>query len=202
MFTEEDLRRLEQKEGYGVNDQTTASPKKKPKKVDYIIGIDPGSNTGLAVWDPSSQRLAHVDLTTFWGCVEYIESLLNVGLVVEVYLEDPSQARFTYARNSMGGARGARINRNVGKNQRDAELLRERFEEETTLHAIPPQVGKGASKWSAKRIESVLGYPPAPQNPFPNNEHVRDALKLLFTHRVIGQDALSYLQDHKESDKS
>jgi hypothetical protein len=187
MFTEEDLQRLRERDNIVVHDDAP-----RQHDVDCVIGIDPGSNTGFVVWDPSLRRLSHVDLTTFWGACDYIQRLLSEGKSVRIYMEDPSQARFTYSRNAKSGPRGARINRNVGKNQRDAELIKERFEEATDLHAIKPGRKK---KWTAEDIKAVLGYPPPQQNPHYNNEHVRDAIRILYDHGVIKTGELAYLAE-------
>ena len=91
-------------------------------------------------------------------------------------IEDPSRNRFTYGRHTMKGAKRDRLNRNVGKNQREAELLVEGAER--MAHEVKP-LAPSASKWDAETAKKVLGYPLPNENEHPNNEHVRDALRLL-----------------------
>lgn len=87
------------------------------------IGIDPGVNTGVAVWIPDAKRFTLLATKQFWDAIEIIrESNSRPGVVLSVVIEDPSKNKPTFLRNTTDRGMN-RISRNVGANCRDARLI-------------------------------------------------------------------------------
>lgn len=61
-------------------------------KYDYkiIIGIDPGSNTGFAVWNVTSQKLTEVSTLSIHAALDRVKELQELGKVFVRY-EDASK---------------------------------------------------------------------------------------------------------------
>lgn len=99
----------------GMKPSAFAQLKANVAKVDVFIGIDPGTNTGLAVWVPSSARLLRVESMTAVKAEEYVISMREAcrmkGKVMHVIVEDTRnlklpahlvQQRSTMAMKNMG----------------------------------------------------------------------------------------------------
>ena len=175
----------------------------------FAVGIDPGSTTGIVVWDIGGAVIEAVYSATFHKAVELFYRYPDGSLLV--VLEAPKKNSFMYGRHTKqlksalrkgyskawSAARSAmRSAMRVGENQREGELLREIAEQHHTCVAVTPS----GQKWDAEQCESVLGYPPYPDNPYPNNEHVRDALRLLYNKRIIPHQGCSYLNEMNPED--
>ena len=59
-----------------------------PKTPRLFIGIDPGRETGLAVWDAEAERFDVLMTTTFWKALDIVASYRADQVVVVI--EDPS----------------------------------------------------------------------------------------------------------------
>ena len=46
----------------------------RPTPPRLFIGLDPGQQTGLAVWDAEAERFAVLTTTTFWEAVDIVEA--------------------------------------------------------------------------------------------------------------------------------
>lgn len=99
----------------------------------FVIGIDPGVKTGIAIWDRESSRLVMVETMDFWGVmlplVCDIDNLLpgnvirntNTEFVVEIAHYAPTFRERRGKATSVGTA--DRMSRNVGGVTREAQLL-------------------------------------------------------------------------------
>lgn len=171
----------------------------------HAVGIDPGATTGIVLWDCAAKRITETMNGTFHSAADLLRRFDKGTLYV--VLETPKENSFMYGRHvqslkkalrsrsykrAWGQARSAmRIAMKVGENQKEGELLREIAEERHPLKTVRPT----GQKWDAEACASVLGYPPANENPHYNNEHIRDALRLLHNAGIIPRGGCAYLQD-------
>jgi hypothetical protein len=99
-------------------------------KRDFVLGVDCGRHTGLAVWRRSAREFVALETLDFWSAYDFIKENYPPD-VAEVVIEVPNAKRFLYARQDKkpDAARyRERMAANVGSNRREAELLAERFE--------------------------------------------------------------------------
>lgn len=54
-----------------------------------IIGIDPGKQTGMAIYDKALKKLTDVWTTNFWECYEYLESAQGDTSIIKIVIEVP-----------------------------------------------------------------------------------------------------------------
>ena len=140
----------------------------------YFIGLDPGTETGLAVWDAQGQVFARSLLTTtFWDAYDLV--CTYDPSTVLVILEDPSKNPPTFS-HSIPQSENAyrkreRLSRNVGSNMREALLLAEGLERQGyRVRRVRPR----SSKLSAEAFRRLTRYQGR------TSEHARDAAMLVF----------------------
>lgn len=139
----------------------------KYKDYDYIIGIDPGVNTGYAVWDNRKKTLKKVE--THIAC--YVENICRMGFgtgkTVLVRFED---ARL---RTWFGKEKGVKQLQGAGSIKRDCQ----RWEEFLTYYEIPFEEvppRNNRTKMSAAEFEKLTGWKGK------CSIHARDAAMLCF----------------------
>jgi hypothetical protein len=94
-----------------------------------FIGIDPGVNTGVAVWNSTKGRFEKLLTLSFWEAIKFLEDTANVAqefMPRKIIMEDPNMKSPTFKRKGVFGARENKISQNVGSNKRDAQLLQEK----------------------------------------------------------------------------
>lgn len=130
-----------------------------------LVGIDPGTQTGYAVWHKTEGKLLEVAAFTV---IQAMDKVLKIGVenIVELRFEDARKRKWF-------GSKGREALQGAGSIKRDCAI----WEEFCTFHGIkfkvvPPQ--KGATKWDAKTFERVTGWKGR------TNEHARDAGVLVF----------------------
>lgn len=90
----------------------------------YIVGIDPGRETGYCIWNRQQEKLMFSCTTDFLNVQKLLLKMFEDKSTVKIYVEVPG--RFVYRRNT--GADG-RITKgdshavNIGMNIREAQLL-------------------------------------------------------------------------------
>jgi hypothetical protein len=150
-----------------------APPDGTPFRTRYVIGIDPGVLTGLAVWDREKRALLRLETLDFWRAWEYIVDGYTVD-AVEVVIEDPSGNRPVFDKEgvSIGERRKReRIAQNVGSNKREARLLLAGLlRRGYRVRAVTPT----AAKWSSDRLAALTGWRGL------SSAHSRDAARLVF----------------------
>jgi hypothetical protein len=136
------------------------------KDYDYIIGIDPGVNTGFAVWDNRARRLKKVE--TNIAC--YVENICRVGFgtgkTVLVRFED-ARLRTWFGKAGKEQLQGA------GSIKRDCQ----RWEEFLTYYDIPfEEVApkNNRTKMTAEEFKRLTGWNER------TSSHARDAAMLVF----------------------
>jgi hypothetical protein len=144
----------------------------KAMSKDFILGIDAGKQTGLAVWRRSARSLVALETLDFWTAYDFIRENYPPDSA-EVVIEVPNAKRHLYARlDGEGAGRGReRMAANVGSNRREAELLAERLEYHFyKVTRVPPVAAK---KWTHQEFVKFTKWPGR------SNEHQRDAARLV-----------------------
>ena len=135
------------------------------KRPRFLIGIDPGKKTGVAVWDRSGKKFTEIRTV---GIVEAMESVLSL------HREQPVELWFEDARlRTWFGTKGAEAKQGAGSIKRDCSI----WEEFCLCHgivsrAVKPQ--RGSSKWSSVYFQNVTRWAGR------TSEHARDAGALVF----------------------
>lgn len=143
----------------------------------FVVGIDPGVTTGVAVWDRDERTFFATFSGDFVQAKHFIVDNYDPE-IAEVIVEDPSLNKPTFGGGYHGGvdegevAKREKISRNVGMNQREAKLwvmtLEDRGYDVRTSRPSGP-------KWSAQHVKRLTGY-----DGRPNNQNVRDAIRLVW----------------------
>lgn len=135
----------------------------------YSIGVDPGKETGFAVYDRKEKRLIEVVTLDFWGVVDRMEKEYPPDRVHKLVIELPNGKSVWH---KIAKARGAveRTGVNVGSVIREAELLIKRMKESGYNVITPHPLGK-VDKNQFKRITGWQGK---------TNPHARDAGMMCF----------------------
>jgi hypothetical protein len=160
----------------------TAPPKKYPNDVprppaQLYIGIDPGKNTGFALWKPTLARVpgrfVEVNTLTFVATIRRFEKLareFGAGNL-RVRIEDVRANKPTFSEKEGSAAVRERMSQNIGANKRDCELLIDFLEElGIPYDALPPRKrATGAGKVTQEFFSGILGFPER------SSQHARDA---------------------------
>lgn len=159
-----------------------------PQPIRFWIGIDPGENTGIAVWDNTEKSVRFTACLDFWDTVAFLETAWKKHCAV--VLEAPQLATGAlYARhdNEQNARKRVRMARNVGANHNDAKRLREKMQRLGLIvievrptakgrRMVDPETKKPyTGKWHPEEVKLATGY-----DGNPNNEHVRDAIMLAY----------------------
>lgn len=132
------------------------------------IGVDPGVNTGLAVWD--GHRFTEVVTASIVGAMEIVRQYADAQPVTLV-VEDARKRKYLPRERSNAEYRGKLMG--AGSVKRDCAI----WEEFAAYYGIPiemPAPRPGLTKWDAAYWEKVTGYKGRA------SEHARDAALLVF----------------------
>ena len=140
------------------------------------IGIDPGVNTGIAVWDSSGRIFRSISTGTILDAF-FLVKLARVQFAddnsanVRIVFEDARQRKWIPREKSLSQFKGRAMG--AGSVKRDCEIWEEFCKREGIEYAaIPPRAG--ATKWSAEQFARVTGWKGRTSN------HARDAAMLVF----------------------
>lgn len=136
------------------------------------VGIDPGDNTGFAVWDQGKHCLTEVSTLTIIQAIDRVRELrqLHPGQLAVVF-EDARQRKWFAPERNISEYRGKLMG--AGAAKRDAKIWEEFLQD----YGIPYEAHKpqaGGTKWSADYFALVTGYKGR------CSEHARDAALLVF----------------------
>lgn len=127
-----------------------------------VIGIDPGTHTGFAIWDPHARQLIAVESCKIHQAMRKVENLRADSPLV--MFEDARTMRIgggkTYGQKS-------RL-QGVGSVKRDSAIW-EDFLEDTGLPYHARTWKPGTTKWSAEEFLRITGWG------IQTNNHARDA---------------------------
>jgi hypothetical protein len=155
-----------------------------PSKSDYdkkpiALGIDPGSKTGVA-WRGPNGQIATMK-TNFWELWEMLRSGHAPRGIQEETIDRSKCCVILEAlylsRQSMGAQ--PKIAYNSGQAARESELMGQ-WIKKSSYGLIEHDPASYDAKWDPKIAEAVTGGWVGP-----NNEHTRDALRLLFAYDYI-----------------
>lgn len=136
-----------------------------------IVGLDPGVETGWAIWDVKAQRLTDVQTLRIDEAMFAILAMWGVPRdLIRVVFEDARQRTWFGPRGTAAQER-AKL-QGVGSVKRDCAI----WEEFLTAHGIPYVAQKpvaGATKWKADYFKKVTGWTAR------TSEHGRDAAVLV-----------------------
>jgi hypothetical protein len=133
----------------------------------YIVGIDPGVNTGIAVWVKSDKKIAVVATMMIHEAMILVRAeVIAFGKRVFIRVEDPRQAIYG-RRHDQHKLKGA------GSVMRDAKIWEDfLISLKVDFEMVRPQ--KAITKFSALKFKVVTGYEGA------TSEHARDAAMLVY----------------------
>ena len=138
-----------------------------------FIGIDPGENTGIAVWDSTLRQFRDVRTVPLHRALDFVraEWQAAAGRRFLVIFEDARQRKWFKKENSVSEYRGRLMG--AGAAKRDARI----WEEFLTDLGCPFEMHKpqaGTTKWNADYWAKVTGWKGR------SSEHSRDASLLVF----------------------
>lgn len=135
----------------------------------YVIGIDGGVNTGIAVYDRSKRELTTCQTMTFWGVYEEIVNLRNPRETL-IIIEDPEQNRPIF-KHLHSQAAQSKLAGNVGGVKRESRLLMEGLRRRGfEVIAVRPTTGKVKADYFAQ-LTKWKGR---------TSQHARDAAMLCY----------------------
>lgn len=139
------------------------------------VGIDPGVNTGFAIWDSRLGKFNEIATLDFLSVIVRVKDLNRVTDLT-VYIEDPGQVKPMFWQNKRGVnesmiKQALKVAQNVGANKREAELLIQILRD-SDMNVIP--VKPVTSKMNAETFANITGYKQR------TSEHGRDAAMLVF----------------------
>jgi len=163
---------------------STATPPPAPQARSanqFYIGIDPGKNTGFALWERRVQgipgRFVEVNTLTFWSTIRRLEKLVREfgAAALKVRIEDVRANKPTFSEREGNAAVRERMSQNVGSNKRDCQLIIDFLDEQRIPYeALPPRArAAGKGKVQASYFAGMTGFPTR------SSEHSRDAAYLV-----------------------
>lgn len=134
------------------------------------IGIDPGTHTGVAIWDKASRRLEVVDTMTITRAMELVTANVELckafGGEVVVYIEDARK------RTWFGSANREKL-QGAGSVKRDCSIW-ETFCEELGVECRKIAPKHNTTKLTAPQFKVLTGWQGR------TSDHARDAAMLVF----------------------
>lgn len=142
-----------------------------------IIGIDPGVNTGLAVWDAVAEKFQSLTTLQLHRAIILIDILHRKGEIDHVVYED---ARLRKWFGNHSAKKDRQKLQGAGSIKRDCVILQDFLADLNIPHTgIAPQAG--ATKWSAEQFKKLTGWEGR------TSEHARDAALLVFKRKPISR---------------
>ncbi|MBR6775189.1 MAG: hypothetical protein IKM23_05680 [Bacteroidales bacterium] len=131
----------------------------------YFIGIDAGTNTGVAVWDKSEKRFVEIQTTSILKAMEIVKKYEKID-IVQVRLEDARKRKWF-------GDSGPERLQGAGSVKRDCVIWEEFLNDRKIPYMlIAPK--NNNTKLSSESFKKITGYSGR------TNEHTRDAAMLVF----------------------
>lgn len=137
----------------------------------FVVGVDAGATTGLAVYRRSTSKIIATKSTDFCGAIRYLTATFPNKCEATIFVELPGM--FMYARND---DQQEKVRDNmlikIGGNRREAELLARMLREAgfDDVREVAPVRKK--NKWTQAQFTMYTGSYKQ------TNEHVRDAARL------------------------
>ena len=141
------------------------------------IGIDPGENTGFAVWDSASRDFLEVATLPLWKALEEVKRwkyaclLAPQPIAFQVVFEDARQRTWFKPEMSRSEYRGKLMG--AGAAKRDSKIWEE-FLQAQGISYIARGPHAGGTKWNKEYWYNITGWKGR------TSEHARDAALLVF----------------------
>lgn len=154
-----------------------------------FIGIDPGANTGIAVWNRvrSGQYFSQIECTDFFGALDMIEEFHlvrapqhDLKLVVVIEASNLNRSMHASTMDKIAGTPAEKLRRilkmaqDVGGVKRECELLMKYCERNKITFIAAQPTAKSLTKIKADRFNQLTGWKQR------TNEHSRDAAMLVW----------------------
>lgn len=137
----------------------------------HLVGIDPGKNTGIAIWNTETQSFEALDTVQIHDALLSVFYLLLDHGPVKVYFEDARQRQFLPRERNASEYRGKLMG--AGSVKRDSVIWQDALTDwGIPFEMVPPRAG--ATKWDADTFRNVTGWKGRTSN------HARDAALLVF----------------------
>ena len=133
-----------------------------------VVGIDPGVNAGVAVWNPETNEFEAVCSLSFWGAIEYLTPYLSADLIGLAVVEDSRKTGLFRQRLGGGASLIGAKGRSLGRVDRDS-LLWIQFFHRHEVPVITRSTSRKAKKTDAKTFRNLTKWEGT------TNEHGRDA---------------------------
>lgn len=131
---------------------------------DFIIGIDPGVNTGIAIWNNKDKKLIEVVTVKIHEAMDIVFGYSGIISVI-VRFEDARQRKWF-------GKSGREQLQGAGSIKRDCQIWEDFMKHhEIKFEAVPPKNNK--TKLSSEYFKKITGWTGR------TNEHGRDAAMLV-----------------------
>lgn len=136
---------------------------------DVIIGVDPGVDTGFAVWKKREKKLELVTTLKIHRALTYIDSeITRIGKGEILVLVEDARLRTWIPKD-----RGREYLQGVGSVKRDAGIWEDYLEDRgIDYQLLAPAAGR--TKWSSDYFKKLTGYKGRTSN------HGRDAAALVY----------------------
>lgn len=138
-----------------------------------IVGIDPGTNTGVCVINSTQMQYF---TCKFWHCIALINKCLYSQCVTTFNVENASLINTTYTKRnveSMTNRSAARLGRNIGSANEQASLIVEYLK---ILKVNYNEIVPSKSKRDHDMIQKITSLK-IPKT----NQHERDAISIAYT---------------------
>lgn len=135
-----------------------------------ILGIDPGTHTGIALWDAETQLFVNVEEMQVHRALETVANLIKSRPGLPVIFEDARQRQWF-------GNTGREVLQGAGAAKRDATIW-EHFLEDQGVPYIARKPSSGSTKWTTDQFKRLTKWEQR------TNEHCRDAGVLVYGFKV------------------
>lgn len=137
----------------------------------YLIGLDPGKHTGIAVWNTKGQHFFYIDTLLIHDALYYVRTFAKGDNDVRVYFEDARQRQYLPRERNTSEYRGKLMG--AGSVKRDSVIWQDALTDwGIPFEMVPPRAG--ATKWDADTFARITGYKGRTSN------HARDAALLVY----------------------
>jgi hypothetical protein len=143
----------------------------------YFIGIDPGADSGFAVWHKPTQAFTELKTLSFWEVAEKLEWYKQNIEGVFVRLEAPQHNPAMHQKTLQGaqGRKALRMAQNVGQNKKEAQLLAELLIRLELPHELCRPTKHSGTKLKHEQFALITGITKK------HSQHVRDAAMLVYS---------------------
>lgn len=145
----------------------------------FLVGIDPGSTTGVCFMRSTSKIITSLHTLDFWSTYELLKQHAEVLTpICQIHIEQPSLVKSLYARHAkrLEELQSKTTTRDkmvwdAGCNAREGTLLRDGLRRLGYVCIDEKPVGR--KKWNSQEFQAATGWQDR------SNQHVRDAAYLI-----------------------